>query len=191
MLLKSVPALMQRAREGGYAVGYFESWNLKSLYGVLEAAERARAPIIIGFNGEFLSRAERTAAERLSWYGALGRVAALEASIPCGFIFNECSRDDWNPSRSDRRFQSRHAGGPRRVGGRLRETGCAPWSTTPARATSRSKRSSANFQRVFQASRTARAQRPIRMARRISSVQLASTCSPSASATYTCRSPAV
>lgn len=95
MPLESVPALMQRAREGGYAVGYFESWNLESLYGVLEAAERARAPIIIGFNGEFLSRAERTAAERLSWYGALGRVAALEASIPCGFIFNECSRDDW------------------------------------------------------------------------------------------------
>ena len=95
MPLESVPALMQRAREGGYAVGYFESWNLEFLYGVLEAAERARAPIIIGFNGEFLSRAERTAAERLSWYGALGRAAAVEASIPCGFIFNECARDDW------------------------------------------------------------------------------------------------
>jgi ketose-bisphosphate aldolase len=95
MPLESVPAMMRRAREGGYAVGYFESWNLESLYGVIEAAEHAQAPIIIGFNGEFLSRAERTAAERLSWYGALGRAAAIEAGVPCGFIFNECAQDDW------------------------------------------------------------------------------------------------
>ena len=95
MPLECVPAMMRSARDGGYAVGYFESWNLKSLYGVIEAAEQARAPVIIGFNGEFLSRAERTAAERLSWYGALGKAAAIEASVPCGFIFNECSQDDW------------------------------------------------------------------------------------------------
>src|SRR6185437_13357831 len=95
MPLESIPALMQRAREGGYAVGYFESWSLESLYGVIEAAEQARAPVIIGFNGEFLSRAERTAPERLLWYGALGKAAATDADIPCGFIFNECSQDDW------------------------------------------------------------------------------------------------
>ena len=35
--------MMRRAREGGYAIGYFESWNLESLYGVVEAAEEARA----------------------------------------------------------------------------------------------------------------------------------------------------
>ena len=66
-----------------------------SLYGVVEAAEEARAPVIIGFNGEFLSRPERLAAERLSWYGALGRAAAADAKIPCGFIFNECAQDEW------------------------------------------------------------------------------------------------
>jgi ketose-bisphosphate aldolase len=87
--------MARRAREGGYAIGYFESWNLESLYGVVEAAEQARAPIIIGFNGEFMSRPERLSAERLSWYGALGRAAALDAKIPCGFIFNECAQDDW------------------------------------------------------------------------------------------------
>jgi ketose-bisphosphate aldolase len=87
--------MMRRAREDGYAVGYFESWNVESLYGVVEAAESARAPVIIGFNGEFLSRAGRTAAERLSWCGALGKAAALSASIPCGLIFNECAQDDW------------------------------------------------------------------------------------------------
>ena len=54
--------MMRRARDGGYAVGYFESWNIESLYGVVEAAEQARAPVIIGFNGEFLSRPERAGA---------------------------------------------------------------------------------------------------------------------------------
>jgi hypothetical protein len=30
MLFESVPTMMQRAREGGYAVDYFECWNLES-----------------------------------------------------------------------------------------------------------------------------------------------------------------
>jgi ketose-bisphosphate aldolase len=87
--------MMQKAREGGYAIGYFESWNIESLYGVVEAAEQARAPVIIGFNGAFLSGPERTAPERLTWYGALGRAAAIDARVPCGFIFNECAEDEW------------------------------------------------------------------------------------------------
>jgi len=87
--------MARRARENGYAIGYFESWNLESLYGVVEAAEEARAPVIIGFNGEFLSRSERLGAERLSWYGALGGAAAADAKVPCGFIFNECPDDAW------------------------------------------------------------------------------------------------
>src|SRR5271165_936927 len=95
MPLETVPAMLRRPREGGYAVGYFESWKLESLYGVVEAAEQADAPVIVGFNGEFLSSADRTAAERLSWYGALGRAAATNAGAPCGLIFNECAHDDW------------------------------------------------------------------------------------------------
>ncbi len=95
MTLQPIPEMMRRARGGGYAVGYFESWNLESLYGVVEAAEQARAPVIIGFNGDFLSRQERTAPERLAWYGALGRAAAVDAKVSCGFIFNECAEDEW------------------------------------------------------------------------------------------------
>ena len=104
MPLESVPAMMRRAREGGYAIGYFESWNLELLYGVVEAAEQARAPVIIGYNGTFLSRPERTAAERLSWYGALGRAAANDAKVPCGFIFNECADDDRTEAAVDAGF---------------------------------------------------------------------------------------
>src|ERR1035437_2044930 len=95
MPLEPIEKLMQAARVGGYAVGYFESWNLESLQGVIEAAESVRAPIIIGFNGDFLSRPERRAVERLSWYAALGHAAAQSARVPCGLIFNECPNDEW------------------------------------------------------------------------------------------------
>ncbi len=95
MPFESIDRLMRGCREGGYAVGYFESWNLESLQGVLDAAEQTRSPIIIGFNGEFLSRQGRLAAERLTLYGAMGRAAAESARVPCGLIFNECPNDSW------------------------------------------------------------------------------------------------
>lgn len=95
MPLEPIGPMIRRAVEGGYAVGYFESWNLESLQGVIDAAERARSPVIIGFNGDFLSRPTRHAHERLSWYAALGKATAESASVPCGLIFNECPADDW------------------------------------------------------------------------------------------------
>ncbi|QEH33440.1 Fructose-bisphosphate aldolase [Aquisphaera giovannonii] len=95
MPLQLISQMVSQARAGGYAIGYFESWNLESLQGVLDAAESSRSPIIVGFNGDFLARPGRLAAERLGLYGALGRAAASEASVPCGFIFNECPDDGW------------------------------------------------------------------------------------------------
>jgi ketose-bisphosphate aldolase len=94
MPLEAIGPMMKRAIEGGYAVGYFESWNLESLQGVVDAAEMSSSPVILGFNGAFLS-GSRLATERLSWYAALGRAAAESSSVPCGLIFNECPRDDW------------------------------------------------------------------------------------------------
>lgn len=95
MSLESIPRLLADCRARGYAIGYFESWNLESLQGVLDAAEIERAPVILGFNGEFLSRDGRLAAERLSVYGAMGRAAAEASPVPCGLIFNECPLDSW------------------------------------------------------------------------------------------------
>jgi len=95
MPLEPIGKLMSAARAGGYALGYFESWNFESLQGVIEAAESVRAPIIIGFNGDFLCRPERRAVEQLSWYAALGLAAAKSAKVPVGFIFNECPNDAW------------------------------------------------------------------------------------------------
>jgi fructose/tagatose bisphosphate aldolase len=95
MPLAPIDELVERAVAGCYALGYFESWDLASLQGTLDAAEQTRSPLIIGFNGEFLSAPHRQARERLALYAALGRAAAEEATVPCGLIFNECPRDDW------------------------------------------------------------------------------------------------
>ncbi len=95
MPLALISQLVKAARARSYALGYFESWNLESLQGVLDAAEATRSPIIIGFNGDFLSCRERRTEERLQWYAQLGRVAAETATVPCGLIFNECPLDDW------------------------------------------------------------------------------------------------
>ncbi len=95
MPLESIDRLTLGCREGGYALGYFESWNLESLQGVLDAAEATRSPAILGFNGEFLSRDGRLAAERLVLYGATGKAAAESSRVPCGLIFNECPNDAW------------------------------------------------------------------------------------------------
>jgi fructose/tagatose bisphosphate aldolase len=94
MPLQAIVPMMRRAAIEKYAVGYFESWNLESLQGVVDAAEEARAPIILGFNGAFLC-SDRRASERLALYAALGRAAAESSTVPCGLIFNECPRDDW------------------------------------------------------------------------------------------------
>jgi ketose-bisphosphate aldolase len=95
MSLEPIMDMMADARRQNYAIGYFESWSIDSLYGVIDAAEALRSPVIIGFNGGFLSRPGRIAAEEISLYGALGRAAAEAADVPCGFIFNECAEDGW------------------------------------------------------------------------------------------------
>ncbi|MFZ1934966.1 MAG: class II fructose-bisphosphate aldolase [Thermoguttaceae bacterium] len=95
MPLEAADELLSHASRGRYAVGYFESWDIASLEGVIDAAEQSRAPVIVGFNGEFLARPERDPPARLEWYGALGRAAAESARVPCAVMFNECAAVDW------------------------------------------------------------------------------------------------
>jgi hypothetical protein len=82
MALETIARLMGDARRGEYAVGYFESWNLDSLQGVIDAAEQTRSPVIIGFNGEFLSQRAGARPEDVSVYGALGKAIADRARGP-------------------------------------------------------------------------------------------------------------
>jgi fructose/tagatose bisphosphate aldolase len=51
--------------------------------------------MIIGFNGEFLSQRAGATPEELALYGTVGRAVAAKANVPCGFIFNECSKEPW------------------------------------------------------------------------------------------------
>ena len=93
MPLKPVPELFAAAYSQGYSLGYFECWNLESLQGIIDAAEQTRSPIIIGFNGEFLTDPGRLVPERTAVNGALGRAVAEASSVPCALIFNECPID--------------------------------------------------------------------------------------------------
>jgi ketose-bisphosphate aldolase len=95
MPLEPAGELLADARRRGYAVGYFESWDLASLEGVIDAAEQSRSPIIVGFSGNFLARRDRELPARLGWYAALGRAAAESAKVPCALMFNECPEDAW------------------------------------------------------------------------------------------------
>ncbi len=40
MPLEPVPELLRSARDGGYALGYFESWNLESLRSQISTIEQ-------------------------------------------------------------------------------------------------------------------------------------------------------
>ena len=86
---------MAGAENGGYAVGYFESWNLESLQAVIEAAEELRSPVIVGFSGMHLPDARRAANERLELYAAMGLAACETSSVATSLIFNECPHFEW------------------------------------------------------------------------------------------------
>ena len=78
--------------ENKYAVGYFESWNLESLLAVVDAAEKTRSPVIIGFNGTFLGNDERNVAENIYHYGSLCRTIAEQTPVLISLILNETDK---------------------------------------------------------------------------------------------------
>lgn len=88
MPLAPLQKLLADARKGGYALGYFESWNVESFQAVVQAAEEERAPVIAGFNGGFLRHQGRQAPESLAFYAGL-RLALERSSVSIGFLLNE------------------------------------------------------------------------------------------------------
>lgn len=95
MPLASFVELMADAERGGYAVGYFESWNLESLRAVCDAAEVTRSPVLLGFSGIYLPHPARVAREPLGLYAALGNEAIRGISVPACLVFNESPNLDW------------------------------------------------------------------------------------------------
>lgn len=88
MPLIPLSKLLRDARARGYAVGYFEAWDMYSLEAVLEAAEEERSPVVLGFGGMMADAAwlDRFGIEPL---GAYGRVVAQKAKVPVSFLLNE------------------------------------------------------------------------------------------------------
>jgi ketose-bisphosphate aldolase len=81
--------LMAQAEHGGYAVGYFESWNFESLLAVADAAERMKSPVILGFSGLYVPSPARRVADPLAAYAAMASTVAQGLSIPTCVLFNE------------------------------------------------------------------------------------------------------
>lgn len=88
MPLVPLTSLLDEARTGGYAVGYFEAWDSYSLEAVVEAAEAERAPVVLGFGCLLIDRAwlDDGGIEAL---GGLGRPVAERARVPTCFLLNE------------------------------------------------------------------------------------------------------
>ena len=92
-MLISFNQLLDDALSGGYAVGYFESWDVYSLEAVLEAAEAENAPVILGFGGVMMEPGwlDGGGLERLA---ALGLETARSAKVPVAFLLNEVTTFD-------------------------------------------------------------------------------------------------
>ena len=88
MPLVAMTELFQRAREGRYAVGYFEAWDTYSLEAVLEAAEAESSPVILGFGCMMADRdwLDNGGVEVL---GAIGRTVVERARVPVALLLNE------------------------------------------------------------------------------------------------------
>jgi ketose-bisphosphate aldolase len=87
--------LMKAAEAGGYAVGYFESWNMESLFAVADAAVSMRSPVILGFSGIHLPLAESGNKERLRACAQLGVALCESLPVPACLLFNESPHLDW------------------------------------------------------------------------------------------------
>ncbi|NBX22662.1 MAG: hypothetical protein EBR52_00815 [Microbacteriaceae bacterium] len=88
MTLLPLPDLMSHARAGGYAVGYFESWDSYSLEAVLEAAEMEASPVIVGFGATMLAD-EWLDKRGIPFLGASGRALIEGCRVPVSFLLNE------------------------------------------------------------------------------------------------------
>jgi fructose/tagatose bisphosphate aldolase len=86
---------MEDAERRGYAVGYFESWNMESLLAVADAAEEARSPVLLGFSGISLPSPGRDVREHLVDYFQLGMAVCERLAAPACLLFNESSHFDW------------------------------------------------------------------------------------------------
>ncbi len=85
--------MLKAAVAGGYAVGYFEAWDQYSFEAVLEAAEEARSPVILGFGGVMMNQ-EWFDAGGLEALAVMGESILQGAGVPVSFLLNEVQTFD-------------------------------------------------------------------------------------------------
>jgi len=95
MPLTDFHTLMSQAETGGYAVGYFESWDQHSLLAVADAAEAMRSPVLLGFSGIYLPHPDRAVHDPLALYAAMGLAVCRTLTVPTCLLFNESPHEDW------------------------------------------------------------------------------------------------
>jgi ketose-bisphosphate aldolase len=88
MSLNKLSNLLSHAKTNGYAVGYFEAWDMYSFEAVLEAAEEENSPVILGFGATMMNQ-QWLGRFGVAPLGAYGKQIADHAKVPCAFIFNE------------------------------------------------------------------------------------------------------
>jgi ketose-bisphosphate aldolase len=84
MVASDLTRLLRDAQAGGYAIGYFEVWNLESTRALVEVAEEEKAPLIVGFNGGLIGEHDG-----LEYYAALARAAVEKSRVPAVSLLNE------------------------------------------------------------------------------------------------------
>ena len=87
-MLVPLPTLLASARQGVYAVGYFEAWDSYSLEAVVEAAELEHAPVILGF-GCMMGAPSWLDGGGIETLGCLGRSTAARTRVPISLLLNE------------------------------------------------------------------------------------------------------
>lgn len=87
--------LMTAAEAGGYAVGYFESWSMESLFAVADAAVAMRSPAILGFSGIHFPLAEAGNKDRLGVCAKMAIALCESLPVPACLLFNESPHLDW------------------------------------------------------------------------------------------------
>lgn len=89
MPLVPLPQLLSEALKGGYAVGYFESWDSYSFEAALEAAELENSPLIVGFGAMMLTDDWLDGGHGIEALGAMGRALLEGVRVPVSFLLNE------------------------------------------------------------------------------------------------------
>jgi fructose-bisphosphate aldolase class II len=89
MPLVPLPKLLDEALEGGYAIGYFESWDSYSFEAALEIAEEENSPIIVGFGAMMLTDEWLDGRHGIEALGAMGRRLLEGVRVPVSFLLNE------------------------------------------------------------------------------------------------------